>query len=96
MDPHLVERVVPGIVGTFAAFFIMRDTWVRRIAFVLPGIGLSFYGSGYVGAFFKMPEGLAGCLISLFCMALAAKIINTFDQLDFHAMLRHRFPKWFP
>ena len=96
IDPHVVAKITSGTVGSIGAMFLMRDTWVRRISVVLPAVGLSYYAAAPLAVWAHMPEGLSGCLVGMLGMAFLAKIINTLDRIDAYAILKHRFPRWFP
>lgn len=74
-----LARHAPGLFGAVAAMLWIKDTWPRRVGFTFAGASASHYASGAVAAWSGMDEGLAGFLVGLFSMAIAAKVFEALE-----------------
>jgi hypothetical protein len=81
IDHEEVARATPGLIGAIAAMFWIKDTWPRRVAYVFVGAASSYYGSGALSTILGTEKGLAGFLIGLFGMAIAAKVFETIESV---------------
>lgn len=74
--PPEIKDAAPGVLGSLVALPFLRGPWPVRLAMVLGGVVLSFYGSRPAAGWFDMQDaqGLVGFLIGLFGMALVAKV----------------------
>lgn len=81
MDAHEFSRHAPGFLGSVAAMLFIKDTWPRRVGYMLAGVAASHYASGAVAAATRLDEGLAGFLVGLFSMAVAAKLFEALETL---------------
>lgn len=90
MDPTIdpnIARHAAGPLGAVSALFFMKGPWPQRLAMLVPGMALSYYGSYTVAHLAGMSEGLAGFLLGLFGMAAVAKVFETWEQLQLGELL---------
>lgn len=74
--PPDLKEFTPGALGSLIALPFLKGSWWVRIAMVLGGAWLSFYGTKPAASYLGMlgAEGLIGFLIGLFGMAVVAKL----------------------
>ena len=64
-----------GVAGSLISLkFITCNTWLELLTMVAGGSFLSLYAAPYVTMKTDLPEGLAGFLLGVFGMAIAAKV----------------------
>lgn len=61
--------------------FWIKDTWPRRVSYVFVGAASSYYGATELASVLGIEKGLAGFLIGLFGMAIAAKVFETIESV---------------
>lgn len=73
--PPELREFAPGAAGSLVALPFLQGPWSVRVAMVLGGSALSFYGTKPVASWMQVinSDGLIGFLIGLFGMALVAK-----------------------
>lgn len=89
VDPALAKQAA-GPLGALSAMLFMRGPWPQRLAMLVPGMALSFYGAGPLAVYLHMPEGLSGFLLGLFGMAAVGKVFDTWESLQLGDLLRKR------
>ena len=76
LTPH-----APGLFGSLAALLWIKDTWPRRIGYVLTGTAASHYCAPSIAMWTGADLALAGFLVGLFSMAVAAKLFESIEAL---------------
>lgn len=89
IDPALARQAA-GPLGALSAMLFMKGPWPQRLAMLVPGVALSFYGAAPLAAYLHMPEGLSGFLLGLFGMAAVGKVFDTWESLQLGELLRRR------
>jgi hypothetical protein len=90
MDPQEINnfsRSASGLMGSVAAMLWIRDTWPRRVGYVLAGAMASHYAAPHLARWSSTDEALAGFLVGLFSMALAAKVFETLEAMQASQLL---------
>jgi hypothetical protein len=94
IDGSDVSRHAPGVLGSLAALLWIKDTWPRRMGYVLAGSAASHYASPYAALLLNTDQGLAGFLIGLFSMAVAAKCFETIESVKAAEMFDRLLKRW--
>lgn len=81
MDTQEIARHAPGLLGAITATLWIKDTWPRRIAYVVAGAAASHYAAPQVAGWTGTDIALAGFLVGLFSMAVAAKVFETVESV---------------
>ncbi len=81
--PPEARQAAPGLIGSLIALPFLQGPPLMRVSMFLGGVAASFYGTGPAAKWLGMAqaEGLAGFLLGMFSMAIAAKCyeaINSF------------------
>lgn len=89
IDPQTVKQTAPGLLGAVGAMMFIKGPILIRVAMIVPGGAMAFYGSDWISKQTGMPEGLAGFVIGLVGMVFVGKIITTWQDFDLGTILRH-------
>jgi hypothetical protein len=81
-DPTELTKHAPDFLGSLTAMFLLKNTWPRRIALFIAGMGAAYYGSPYVAGHTGADPSLSGYLTGLFSMAIVAKIFESIEALQ--------------
>jgi hypothetical protein len=82
IDQSDISRHAPGVLGSLAAMLWIRDTWPRRVGYVLAGAAASHYAAPALAAVMPGADlSLTGFLVGLFSMATTAKVFETLEAL---------------
>jgi hypothetical protein len=76
-----VTRHAPGVFGSLAAMLWIRDTWPRRIGYMVAGAISSHYAAPWVAQWTGIDLALAGFLVGLFGLAIVAKVFETLESI---------------
>lgn len=76
-----LTKSASGLMGSVAAMLWIKDTWPRRVGYVLAGALASHYAAPHLARWSATDEALAGFLVGLFSMALAAKVFETIEAV---------------
>lgn len=82
METQDFARHAPGLIGSVVALLWVRDTWKRSVACVGGGMASSYYVSPSVVVWTSADPSLAGFLVGLFSVAVAAKLFETIDAVQ--------------
>lgn len=94
-DPSTLAKHAAGPAGAVTAMLFMRGMdWKHRIAMVIAGSIMAFYGAPLIHHWTGGNEGLSGWLVGLFGMALVAKIFDTWEALELGPLLRKKIAAW--
>lgn len=77
----VLEKLIPGFLGSFGALLWLKETWPRRIAMLFLGVVLSYYAGNYAAELFSLDKSLAGFLVGLFGMSLVDTVFKTWESL---------------
>jgi len=81
-DPFDLSKHAPGVLGSLTAMFLVKDTWPRRIGLFVAGVAAAYYGGGWTANQFGADPELAGYLVGLFSMGIAAKAYETLESIQ--------------
>lgn len=82
--PPELREFAPGAAGSLVALPFLQGPWTVRVAMVIGGSALSFYGTKPMASYMQVigSDGLIGFLIGLFGMAIVAKIHELIAALN--------------
>lgn len=86
IPPELI-KAIPGTIGSIVALRWISGTPLQRIASVVGGVSASWYAGEHVAQWLEVNAGLAGFLLGLFGMAIAAKCFELLAQVNAPAVL---------
>lgn len=73
-DYDILLAKLAGVIGSIVSMRFIQGTWAAKFLYAGCGSAISFYGAPTFSTKTSLPEGLAGFLLGLFGMAIAAKI----------------------
>lgn len=94
IDSNDVARHAPGVLGSLAALLWIKDSWPRRVGYVVAGSAASHYASPMAALLLNTDQGLAGFLIGLFSMAITAKIFETIEAVQAGQLIDRLLKRW--
>lgn len=80
-------KAVPGTIGAVVALRWISGTPLQRVAAVVGGGSMSYYGGDYMAGVTGATFGPVAWLIGLFGMAIAHKVFETIAGFDLGARL---------
>jgi hypothetical protein len=93
--PPEVKESLPGALGSLSALLWLKGSWPLRIGYFCAGTVFALYGSPLVSSMFSMDRGLAGYVLGMFGMALAAKGFELIEAIDVRSLIKRLFNKFF-
>jgi hypothetical protein len=93
IPPELI-KALPGTIGSIMALRWISGSPLQRITAVCGGAGGAYYGAPYLGATMGADLSLAGFLIGLFGMAVAAKCFEVIALINPQALLDKLLRRW--
>lgn len=93
IPPELI-KALPGTIGSIVALRWISGSPLQRIAAVVGGVAASWYAGEHAAAWLDVNPGLAGFLIGLFGMAVAAKVFELIAQINAPALLDRVLRRW--
>lgn len=85
-----VARVIAGTLGSFTAlYFFKNKAWMALLVMFVGGLALSYYATPFIIHLSdnSLDPGLAGYLLGLFGMTVAASIFSAWSSLNFSLLM---------
>lgn len=92
--PPEIMKAVPGALGAMVALRWIQGTPMQRVTSFGGGISASYYGTPHLANLLGVQPGMAGFLIGLFGMAIAAKVFDGIASLNVSEVLSRVLRKW--
>lgn len=87
-------KALPGAVGAVVALAWINGTRMQRSVSLIGGVAASYYGAARVASMLNVEQGLAGFLVGLFGMAIAAKLFEAIAALNLARAVDRVLRKW--
>lgn len=87
-------KALPGAVGAVVALAWINGTRTQRAVSLIGGIAASYYGASRAASMLGVEQGLAGFLVGLFGMAIAAKLFEAIAALNLARAIDRLLRKW--
>jgi hypothetical protein len=92
--PPEILKAVPGTLGALVALRWISGTPMQRVTSFAGGVSAAYYGAPHVANLLGVETGLAGFLVGLFGMAIAAKVFEAIVSLNISAVVARLLRKW--
>lgn len=93
--PEWVTRTFPGALGSLVSMLFIRDTPVRRLGMFAAGAALAYFATPWTMKALDLDAGFTGFLLGLFGMVAVSKAFETWQALEWTAIVRDFLRKLF-
>lgn len=87
-EKWLLEKIVPGVLGSTGAMLWMKGTWLRKMSMVVLGIATSYYVSPTLIQLLAADAGAAIFCVGLFGMTIIDWIFRLLESVGLEIIIR--------
>lgn len=95
--PPELQKVIPGVAGSFTALALMvirGEKFKHAVLMCVCGILLARYVAATAAGVMHSTEGVAGFVVGLFGMAIVSKVLDTILTFDGRLAAREAWLAW--
>jgi hypothetical protein len=92
--PPEVIKALPGALGSIVALRWIAGGPLQRVSSLVGGVSASYYSGDHLAGWLAVNPGLAGFLVGLFGMAIAAKCFELIAQFDVRGVVDRILRRW--